>query len=69
MVTKKDIGKRFRVQDRYGSVILVAISKDGKTAFVDTTTDAERGRKKTRYEEVSVGALYRTAAEAKGVQS
>jgi hypothetical protein len=57
-LTAKDIGRRFRVRDRHSEVVLRALSKDGKTAFVDTMPEAQLGYNfKGRIEDVPVSQI------------
>jgi hypothetical protein len=67
-VTPKDVGKRLRLRDRRGEVVLRALSADGKTAYVDTMPEASLGYNfKGRFEDVPVEEiLCRVNASTKG---
>jgi hypothetical protein len=59
-VNQSDIGKRFKVRNRYSDCRLIALSGNGQTAFIDIRPDEPTGRAtKDRYESVPVSDLVR----------
>ncbi|PYS89010.1 MAG: hypothetical protein DMF64_19080 [Acidobacteria bacterium] len=58
-VMAKDVGQRFKVTDRPGEFVLVALSKDGKTAYLDTEPETWNRRGFDRYKVLPVERLYR----------
>ncbi len=63
-LTQRDIGQRFKVKGQ-GQGVLIALSANGKTAYLDMYPDIS-GKFKGRYKAFPVEHLHRVHAAQKG---